>query len=117
MFDPASTYQQSFQGRDTIDRTQLMNPMWARWLDLLKEQAGGKDIKLAGGPSAPGSNQMRGTSVMPAQVHDPRQSPLGPHGFLGAYGGDEGDMYGIRDNQFASTNPSLSALTRLGKKR
>ena len=117
MFDPASSYNQSFQDRDTIDRTQLMNPMWARWLDMVKAQAGGKAVKFAGGPSAPGSNQLTGESVMPAEVHDPRKNPLGPHGFLGAHGGDEGDIFGIRDDQFASTNPSLYALTQLGKKR
>jgi hypothetical protein len=104
-------------GNPDLDMTAQMNPMWARWLDILKEQAGGKTMKLAGGPSAPGSNQLTGQAVMPAQVHDPRKNPMGPHGFLGAYGGDEGDIYGIRDNQFASTNPSLDALTRLGKKR
>jgi hypothetical protein len=77
MFDPASTYQQSFQNRDTIDHTQLMNPQWARWLDLIKEQAGGDSIKLAGGPSEPNSNQLLGESVQPslqglnAAIHTP----------------------------------------------
>ncbi len=117
MFDPASTYQQSFQNRDTIDRTQLMNPMWAKFLDMIKAQAGGKAIKLAGGASAPGSNQIRGTNIMPGQVEDPRALPMGPHGFLGANGGDEGDMFGIRDDKFASTNPALGGLSGLLRKK
>jgi hypothetical protein len=90
---------------------EFVNPMWARWLDTLKEQAGGKEINLAGPPAA------EGTAFQPVPVEDPRQHPLGPHGFLGAHGGDEGDMYGIRDNQYARVSPALDALTRLGKKR
>jgi hypothetical protein len=66
--NPAVTYNQSFRDRDTIDRTQLMNPMWAQWLDTLQGNAGGKNIKLAGGPSAPGSNQIRGVGQQPSMA-------------------------------------------------
>ena len=42
-----------------------MSPSWARWFDMLKAAGGGRKIKLAGGASPEGSNQLRGTSVQP----------------------------------------------------
>ena len=34
---------------------------WAPWFQALKEAGGGRPVRLAGGPSPEGSNQLRGT--------------------------------------------------------
>jgi hypothetical protein len=58
------------------------------------------------------------TSPLGAPLVDPRAEPMGPHGFVGMHGGDEGDdMYAIRDNQFASTNPAMGGLSGLLRKK
>lgn len=93
--------------------TEFVNPMWARWLDTLKEQAGGKEISLAGPPAA------KGTAFQPVPMQDPRQTPFGPHGFLGAHGGggEEGDIWGSRDGSYASTDPARASLDKLADPR
>lgn len=64
--DPALAYQQSLTDRNQIDLTQLMNPQWARWLDLVNEQAGDRQARFGSQPADPTSNQFRGWSVQPA---------------------------------------------------
>lgn len=53
-------------GNPDLDITAMTNPQWAKWLDMAKAAGGGKDIEFAGGPSAEGSSQIRGTSVQPS---------------------------------------------------
>lgn len=43
-----------------IAQTNPMQGNWRRWFDMLMQSAGGRDIRMAGGRSAPGSNQLRG---------------------------------------------------------
>lgn len=114
--NPAVTYNQSFQDRNAIDSTQLMNPQWAKWLDTIQADAGDKSIRFAGGPSAPGSNQIRGTNVQP--YGRTRQQPQPPQPrFIGAHGGPDGDMFAIDGNDYATTNPALRGLNSFAKGR
>ena len=46
--------------------TEIVNPQWARWLDMFKAatEGSGRNVRLMGGPSAPGSTLIRGLPSM-----------------------------------------------------
>lgn len=41
-------------------RTVLADPNWQAWFESVNQAADGRDVRFAGGPSAPGSTQLRG---------------------------------------------------------
>jgi hypothetical protein len=107
----------SFDILHPIATNPAMEQTWGPFLEALRESAGGKKLVLKGGANEAGSNRLVGASAQPRFPLDSRSDPFGPHGFIGANGGDEGDMYALRDNQFASTNPAMGGLSGLLRKK
>ena len=53
----------------------VVNPTWARWFDLIKQRAGGRDINLAG--YAPGRSAFQPVGAV-SEGADPYATPSGP---------------------------------------
>ena len=59
-------------------RTVLADPNWQAWFESINQAADGRQVRFAGGPSAPGSNQLRGRKAsvagIPSILNDPTSS-------------------------------------------
>ena len=59
-------------------RTVLPDQNWQAWFEAIRQAGGGREIRLKGGPSAPGSNQIRGQKPsllgIPSIADDPNSS-------------------------------------------